>query len=426
MKKLLFLLLFPLVAFAQAPTNFTYLRLKELADLTSTSFSAPSPYTAIGTYQGSLYYLVNGQSVKRLSSTFDFPSLSGHGAGEVLTYNGSGGTAFSPLKTIEGNSILGTGNIEFTTDQIAEGSTNLYFTIPRVRSNLSFVAGSGAYNSSTGVFTIPTNNNQITNGAAYITALALNYSGVSPTTVTVGGLVAGTPITGQSLQTIIQSIVSPYIQPVFTSFQVTGQATTVEVGTTLLGDRTFTWNINPGSGVVTTIDIYDNTASTTLIAATSNDGTKLVTLITIQLNTPGATQSWKGIANNSSPVGTVNSANFVVTARYKYFQGASSATPTNSAEVRALPINTFYTGAGTFTLNTGTTLKKFDVALPPGTSITQVIDLDALNANITSQYVNTGTISVNDAGATARSYTLFEMNNGATYSTNHRHQITIN
>jgi hypothetical protein len=35
---------------------------------------------------------------------------------------------------------------------------------------LSFSAGSGAYNSSTGVITIPTNNNQITNGAGYITA----------------------------------------------------------------------------------------------------------------------------------------------------------------------------------------------------------------------------------------------------------------
>jgi hypothetical protein len=34
---------------------------------------------------------------------------------------------------------------------------------------LSFAAGSGAYNSTTGVITIPTNNNQLTNGAGYIT-----------------------------------------------------------------------------------------------------------------------------------------------------------------------------------------------------------------------------------------------------------------
>ena len=37
--------------------------------------------------------------------------------------------------------------------------------------SLSFVAGSGAYNNTTGVITIPTNNNQITNGAGYITGI---------------------------------------------------------------------------------------------------------------------------------------------------------------------------------------------------------------------------------------------------------------
>jgi hypothetical protein len=40
--------------------------------------------------------------------------------------------------------------------------------------SLSFVAGSGAYNNTTGVITIPTNNNQITNGAGYITSAALS------------------------------------------------------------------------------------------------------------------------------------------------------------------------------------------------------------------------------------------------------------
>src|SRR6478609_1414764 len=426
MKKILFLLFFPLIVDAQSPTNFTYIRRKELVDLTSTNFSAPSPYTAIGVYQGVLYYLVNGQPVKRLSSTFDFPSVSGKLANDVLTYNGSGGALFQTLKTIYGGSLLGEGNITFNTDQITEGSSNLYFTVPRVRSSLSFVSGSGGYNSSTGVISIPTNNNEILNGANYITPDSLLYDGISPTTVTVGGLAAGTNISGQSLEHILQSIVSPYIQPVFTSFSITGQATTVEIGTTLLGSKTFTWSINPGSGVVATIGLYDNTAAADLLASTSNDGTKTQLINTIQLNTNGATQSWKGIGHNTSPVGDFNSINFVVTARYILFYGASLATPTNSAQVRALPSSGFYTGAATLTLNTGTTLKKFDVALPPGSSITQVIDIDALNAVITSQYVNTGTVSVTDAGGTARTYTLYEMNTGVPYSTNHRHQITIN
>ena len=60
-----------------------------------------------------------------------------------------------------------------TTTNIAEG-TNLYYTDARSRSALSFVAGSGAYNSTTGVITIPTNNNQILNGASYITLASLS------------------------------------------------------------------------------------------------------------------------------------------------------------------------------------------------------------------------------------------------------------
>jgi hypothetical protein len=62
---------------------------------------------------------------------------------------------------------------DYTTAQVTE-SGNLYYTDGRARGALSFAAGSGAYNSSTGVITIPTNNNQITNGAGYITSAALS------------------------------------------------------------------------------------------------------------------------------------------------------------------------------------------------------------------------------------------------------------
>jgi len=70
-----------------------------------------------------------------------------------------------------------------TTDSLVEGSTNLYYTNLRARSSLSFVAGSGDYNSTTGVITIPTNTNQLTNGAGFITGNQL---------ITLSGDVAGT------------------------------------------------------------------------------------------------------------------------------------------------------------------------------------------------------------------------------------------
>jgi hypothetical protein len=92
----------------------------------------------------------------------------------------SDGTAWGKVDNTDAvSSVFGrTGNVtaangDYTTAQVTE-SGNLYYTDGRARGALSFVAGSGAYNSTTGVITIPTNNNQITNGAGYITSAALS------------------------------------------------------------------------------------------------------------------------------------------------------------------------------------------------------------------------------------------------------------
>lgn len=230
--------------------------------------------------------------------------------------------------------------------------------------------------------------------------------------------------TGLSAVQAMQDAAIEYIHPAFNSFSISGQATTVEVGTTLSGSKTFTWSIAANSGVVNTIDIYDVTAGSALVAGTSNDGTQAQTVTTFQLNSNGATYSWRGVANNSSPTGTVNSSNFTVTSRFYRFYGAASSLPTNSSEVRALSSNAFHTGATTYNLNTGTSLTRFIVALPPSVTIASVIDLDALEANITSEYVLTGTVSVNDAGGTSRTYNLYQMQVGTPYTSSHRHQIT--
>lgn len=230
---------------------------------------------------------------------------------------------------------------------------------------------------------------------------------------------------GKTPEAVIRDIAIEYINSFFSAFSISGQLTTIEVGTTLSGSKTFLWTITLGSGTVPLIDIYDNTASSTLLAGTANDGTQAVTITTIQLNSNGATESWKGIGTDTTPPIVFNSSNFVVTARFMRFYGPSATTPTNSAQVRALPTNEFQVpGANNFNLNTGTTEIKFHVALPPGVTITSVFDLDALNANITAFYVLTGTISVNDAGGTARTYNIYRMDIGSPYSSSHRHSIT--
>jgi len=125
------------------------------------------------------------------------------GANDIINFaTGVNGTPSNDAVTINGNKIWNAGNLTPQTQLNgtgfvkASGTTisydnSTYYLASNPSSfialtALSFTAGSGAYNSTTGVITIPTNNNQITNGAGYITSSAL--SGYLPLT---GGTLTG-------------------------------------------------------------------------------------------------------------------------------------------------------------------------------------------------------------------------------------------
>jgi hypothetical protein len=245
------------------------------------------------------------------------------------------------------------------------------------------------------------------------------------------------PAIGLTLEEVIRDIALQYIIPTFsTQLSITGQSATIEIGTTLSGSKTFTWAIAVNSGVVSTIDIYDNTDASTLLASTPNDGTQAITITSIKLNTDGATQSWKAIAHDtgSSP-SDINSNNFVITSRYIRYWGASAtvitdtlitAATANRTFAETLTSNAFKTsGANTFTLVTGTTQTKMVVLLPPSIIITSVVDTTNLNANLTSNYILTQ-VYINDAGGTARLYNMYVMTLGAPYPISANHVITTN
>jgi hypothetical protein len=138
----------------------------------------------------------------------------------------SNGTAWGKVDNTDAvSSVFGrTGNVtasngDYNTSQVTE-SGNLYYTDARSRAALSFVAGSGAYNSSTGVITIPTNNNQITNGAGYITSAAL--SGYLPLTGgTLTGALNGTSASFSSLLTANSIKIESTSAPAFLYFNNT-------------------------------------------------------------------------------------------------------------------------------------------------------------------------------------------------------------
>ena len=106
------------------------------------------------------------------------------------------------------------------------------------------------------------------------------------------------------------------------------------------------------------------------------------------------------------------------------FYGSSVSTPTNSTQVRNNLTNRIFTnGSNPFTLNTGTTNTRFTVAMPNTLSISSVIDLDSLNANITNTYIN-NPFTVDDYYGNAVSYKVYTLQVGTPYSPSHRHQVT--
>ena len=85
-------------------------------------------------------------------------------------------TKLQTARTIQGVSFDGTAPITVVTagTGISVSGTTVTSTITQytdaaARAAHSFVAGSGAYNGTTGVITIPTNTNQLTNGSGFIT-----------------------------------------------------------------------------------------------------------------------------------------------------------------------------------------------------------------------------------------------------------------
>jgi len=152
-----------------------------------TATAAQTTFTVTGGYTvGLVDVFING--VKLAAADFTASNgttvVLGTGTGvgnivEIVKYVSAFTTAVQTTRTLTINGttydLSADRTWTLTTSNIIEGS-NLYYTDTRARASLSFVAGSGGYNSSTGVITIPTNNTQITNGSNYITLTSLSFA----------------------------------------------------------------------------------------------------------------------------------------------------------------------------------------------------------------------------------------------------------
>ncbi len=248
------------------------------------------------------------------------------------------------------------------------------------------------------------------------------YAGAYPSNVAWGGIPSGTDLRGLTYDQIIQMATIVYVNPSFSSFTISGQATTVEIGTTISGSKTFTWGINLGSGTVPNLDVFDNTASLALVTNTPNDGTQSITIATVTFTTQGQTQSFRGIGHNTQNSTNFNSNNFVITGSYIVFYGPTPTAATDSPTTRGLPNNRFLSAGNSFSFPTGTVEKIFQIAVIATKSIT-VYDATA-GFDITNTFTIT-TFNVLDAAGNNVSYKMHTLTNAVVYASSHTLNVTI-
>ena len=349
-------------------------------------------------------------------------------AGSGVSYNSTTGVISADTSTMATKSYVDTAVAgKDNTDEITEGTTNLYFTNARARSALSagtgisynsttgaisstitqytdalarsavsFTAGSGAYNSTTGVFTIPTNTSHLTNGANFITLTSLsagtgisydNTTGViSADTTTVAtktyvdgkisDLVGGASAAYDTLKEIQDAMATDAELSAAIAAITIGNATqTVTAGSYLTGGGSFTANQTTDSSVTLSVDATSaNTASKVVARDASGNFSAGTITATLSGNASTATK-WataRTITLDGDLTGNVS------------IDGSGDVTLTATVAANSVALGTDTTGNYVADVTAGNYITKSGVA---GEGWSPTIAVDATSANTASKVV---------------------------------------
>jgi hypothetical protein len=210
--------------------------------------------------------------------------------------------------------------------------------------------------------------------------------------------------------------------------------TILEVGTTLDVTLTASLNENDG-GLATHYEIVAVIGAFEFSLLSSDTISIIISNVTLQ-TTPiaykciidyaaGTVPQNDNLGNviaNTITAGSVESPNLSYRGLRAVFYGSVASKQTDSAGIRTL--TKVLENVTSFTLSTGSVNTIFQIWLPTGLSLTSVIDLDALSAEIVGDYTSEA-LAVNDAGGNSIAGTLYTKTQNVAYTSNHRHQVTI-
>ena len=137
-------------------------------------------------------------------------------------------------------------------------------------------------------------------------AVSMTYTNPNATLVDVGGVEAGSTFNTVPLQDMWTDLLYPELTPKFTSFDLAGVGTTVEVGYTIAsGAQTLNWTTSNSSFIQpNTIRLRDISGGVTFVTGSTNDGTEGVTFPVSIQKTSSTSHTWRVDANR------LNTTNF--------------------------------------------------------------------------------------------------------------------
>lgn len=175
------------------------------------------------------------------------------------------------------------------------------------------------------------------------------YTNVNPTPVSVGGISSGTTFDKKPIKDVLDLLLYPYQAPGFSSFAITGQPTTLEVGASTSPNPQFTWSIsNPGNITANTISIVNSSNSTSIITGLGNIGAYNSTMSAIT-NNSATSQTFTINATSNKSVGFSRQTS--ITWLWRVYTGNSTTPVLTESDVKALTstnLTSSYSGTKSF------------------------------------------------------------------------------
>lgn len=160
------------------------------------------------------------------------------------------------------------------------------------------------------------------------------YTNLNPVPITLGGVQAGMVFNNTTFSQVFNTLFYPYLVPQFTSFAISGQSLTMEVGDSIVaGSKTYTWGTN-NSGNITPNTIRIRNGSTIILDNSPNDGSQVINLASPITKTTVASNSWDIRATRTN--GSYMTRTMTVWWYFRHFYGTSSSATLLEADIQDL------------------------------------------------------------------------------------------